>query len=160
MKRVSSATPGHPKVSREATRKCFLGLVNTWRGTQASWQQSMHPFVSWQGIKKTFLFGPEHDHAFRAVRREISSMSVQRYFDPRADTTIQTDASQKKGWEMPSYKTSSQYATFQGHLAEQNYSNIERETLGGGVGAREFPSLHLWKTLLPTHRPLTPWVHL
>ena len=54
MKRVSSATPGHPKVSREATRKCFLGLVNTWRGTQASWQQSMHPFVSWQRIKQHF----------------------------------------------------------------------------------------------------------
>ena len=60
-------------------------------------------------------------------------MSVLRYFDPRADTTIQTDASQKKGWEMPSYKTSSQYATFQGHLAEQNYNNIERETLAWGV---------------------------
>ena len=86
-------------------------------------------------------------------------MSVLRYFDLRADTTIQTDASQKKGWEIPSYITSSQYATFQGHLAEQNYSNIERETLGRGggrVGAREFPSLYLWKTLLPTHRPLTP----
>ena len=33
--------------------------------------------------------------AFQAVKQEISSMGALRYFDPKADTTIQADASQK-----------------------------------------------------------------
>ena len=42
-----------------------------------------------------FLWGTEHDYAFQAVKKEILFMGVLRYFDPKAETTIQTDVSHK-----------------------------------------------------------------
>ena len=78
---------GHT-LTPEETRKCFLGLMNclTRYSSQSTTIIATLRELTEKGI--TFLCGPEHDHAFRAVKQEISSMSVLRYFDPRADTTI------------------------------------------------------------------------
>ena len=82
-------------------------------------------------------------------------MSVLRYFDPKADTTLQTDASQKDlGAALLQHGQPICYASRALTETEQTYCNVERETLV--VGARKIPLLHLWKTLYSPHRPQTP----
>ncbi|XP_048583419.1 uncharacterized protein K02A2.6-like [Nematostella vectensis] len=73
----------------------------------------------------------EHDEAFKKVKEEISSLGVLRYFDPKEETVIQTDASLKgvgavllQGGQPVCYASKALTET------EQNYSNIEREALG------------------------------
>lgn len=42
-----------------------------------------------------YVWGPEHNRAFTAVKQEVSTLGVLRYFDLKARTVIQTDASLK-----------------------------------------------------------------
>ena len=85
------------------------------------------------------MWGPEHDHAFTAVKQEVSTLGVLRYFDPKADTVIQTDTSLKgigavllQGGQPVCY-------TFKALTdKEQRYSNIEREALGLVWGLERF----------------------
>ena len=73
------------------------------------------------------------------MKKEVSSLGVLRYFDPDAETTIQTDASLKglsavllQGGQPVCY--ASKVLT----EAEQRYSNIEREALGVVWGLERF----------------------
>ena len=91
--------------------------------------------------------------AFQAVKQEISSMGALRYFDPKADTTIQADASQKGvGADGQPICYGSRALT----ETEQNYSNIERETLGVVWGLEKFHFFIYGKhcTLRTDHKPL------
>jgi hypothetical protein len=73
------------------------------------------------------------------VKKEVSSLGVLRYFDPDAETTIQTDASLKglsavllQGGQPVCYASKALTE------AEQRYSNIEREALGVVWGLERF----------------------
>ena len=73
-------------------------------------------------------------------KRKKSPTIVLTYLDPRADTTIQTDASQKGAvWAaVLQHGEPICYASRAPTETELNDNNIERETL-----------LHLWKILYP-----------
>ena len=84
-------------------------------------------------------------------------MSVLRYFDPKADTTIQTDASQKGlGAALLQHGQPICYASRALTETEQNYSNIERKTLGVVWGLEKFHYFIYGKhcTLHTDHKPL------
>ena len=79
----------------------------------------------------TYVWGPEHDRAFAAVKQEVSTLGVLRYFDPKAETVIQTDASLKGlGAVLLQQGQPVCYASKALTETEQRYSNIEREALG------------------------------
>ena len=42
-----------------------------------------------------YIWGPEHDLLFSAIKQEVSTHSVLRYFDPAEEIVIQTGASMK-----------------------------------------------------------------
>ena len=68
-------------------------------------------------------------------------MSVLKYFDPRADITIQADASQKRlGAAHLQHAQPICYASRALNETKQNCTDIERKTLDGGVGLEKFRS--------------------
>ena len=104
----------------------FLCLVNYLTRYSSQMATLTAPLRELTKKEIAFVWGPEHDIAFQAVKQEISSMSVLRYFDPKADTTIQTDASQKGlGAALLQHGQPICYASRALTETEQNYSNIE-----------------------------------
>ena len=77
------------------------------------------------------MWGPEHNRAFTAVKQEVSTLGVLRYFNLKAHTGIQTDASLKrlKGVLLQGNQPVC-YASKALTDTEQRYSNNEREALG------------------------------
>lgn len=102
----------------------FFGLVNY----LARYSSQLSTITtSLRGLTKkeiAFVWGPEHDRAFQAVKQEISSMGMLRYFDPNAEITIQSDVSQKLGAVLLQHGQPIRYASRARTEAEQNYSNI------------------------------------
>ena len=43
--------------------------------------------------KAAFNWGPEHEAAFKLVKKEIAVVSILAYYDPKKTTVLQTDAS-------------------------------------------------------------------
>ena len=135
----------------------FLGLVNYLARYSSQLSTITAPLRELTKKEIAFVWGPEHDYAFQAVKQEISSMGVLRYFDPKADTTIQTDASQKGlGAVLLQHGQPICYASRALTETEQNYSNIERETLGVVWGLEKFNYFIYGKhcTLHTDHKPL------
>jgi len=73
----------------------FLGLVNYLTRYSGQLATLTAPLRELTKKESLFSWGPEHDEAFRKVKMEISSLGVLRYFDPKEETVIQTDASLK-----------------------------------------------------------------
>ena len=51
----------------------------------------------WDLTKKhtPYAWGPEHNHAFDSIKKEIVYAPIVRYYDPKKETVLQTDASIK-----------------------------------------------------------------
>ena len=104
-----------------------------------------------------YIWGPEHEQAFNAVKEEVSNLGVLRYFDLQAETTIRTDASIKGlGAVLLQHGQPMCYASKALTDTEQRYSNIERETLGQLWGLERFHYFIYGKhcTVNTDHKPL------
>lgn len=73
----------------------FLGLVIYLTRISAGLATIIAPIRELTKRKVAFVCGPEHDLAFSAVKKDVWTLSVLCYFDPAAETSIQTDASLK-----------------------------------------------------------------
>ena len=51
----------------------------------------------WDLMKKhaPYTWGPEHNHAFDSIKKEIVQAHILRYYDQKKETVLQTDASIK-----------------------------------------------------------------
>ena len=65
----------------------FLGLVNYLTRYSARLATITAPLRELTKKEVAYVWGPEHDRAFAAVKQEVSTLSVLRYFDPKAETT-------------------------------------------------------------------------
>lgn len=104
-----------------------------------------------------YPWGLEHDRAFTEVKKEVSSLGVLRYFDPHAETVIETDASLKElGTVLLQDGRPVCYASKALTKTEQRYSNIEREALGVTRGLERFHYFIYGKscTIYTDHKPL------
>lgn len=75
--------------------KSFHGLVSyltRYSGRLATLSSPLRDLIK-QDV--SYSWGPEHARAFDEVKKEVSSLGVLRYFEPSAETTVQTDASLK-----------------------------------------------------------------
>ena len=72
-----------------------MGLVNYLTRYSARPATITAPLRELTKKEVPYIWGPEHDLAFSAVKQEVSTLGVLRYFDPAEETVIQTDASMK-----------------------------------------------------------------
>ena len=119
--------------------KSFLGLVNYPTRYSARLATIMAPLRELTKKEVAYVWVPEHDRAFAAVKQEVSTLGVLRYFDPKAEPVIQTDASLKGlGAVLLQQGQPVCYASKALTETEQRYSSIEREALGLVWGLENF----------------------
>ena len=73
----------------------FLGLVDYLTRYSGRLATLSAPLRDLTKKDTAYSWGPEHDQAFTEVKKAVSSLGVLRYFDPHAETVIETDASLK-----------------------------------------------------------------
>ena len=105
----------------------------------------------------------EHqDQAITQVKKEISSSPTLKYYDPKLETMVSVDASKyelgavllqkHKSWDPVAYASRSLTKT------EQNYAQIEKETMAIVFGTQRFHDYIYGKhfTVESDHKPLQP----
>ena len=86
-----------------------------------------------------FVWGPEHETAFQAVKREIKDAANLKFYDQRKPLVLQVDASPRGiGAALIQYKGVVAFASKSFTETEQQYSNIERESLAIVFGLERF----------------------
>ena len=135
----------------------FLGLVNYPTRYSGRLATITAPLCELTKKEVDYMWGPEHDRAFNAVKDEVSTLGVLRYFDPNAKTVVQTDASLKGvGAVLLQQGKPVCYALKALTETEQSYSNIEREALALVWGLERFHYFIYGKqcTVHTDHKPL------
>ena len=84
----SMQSPGDVK-----SLQSFLGLVNYLTRYSARLATITAPLRELTKKEVAYMWGPEYDLAFAAVKQEVSTLGLLRYFDPKAETVTQTYAS-------------------------------------------------------------------
>ena len=139
------------------TLQSFLGLANYLSRYSGRIATLSAPLRELTKKDSAYYWGPEHDRAFTEVKKEVSSLGVLRYFDPKAETIIETDASLKGlGAVLLQDGKPVCYASKALTETEQRYSNIEREALGVVWGLERFHYFIYGKscTIHTDHKPL------
>jgi hypothetical protein len=139
------------------TLQSFLGLVSYLTRYSGRLATLSSPLRDLTKQDTAYSWGPEHDHALNEIKKEVSSLGVLRYFDPEAETTIQTDASLRGiGAVLLQDGQPVCYASKALTETEQRYSNIEREALGVVWGLERFHYFIYGKkcTVHTDHKPL------
>lgn len=77
--------------------RSFMGLVNQLAEFSPDISTAAQPLRPLMSPKRTFLWTPDHDEAFRRVKQALSSPPVLATFDPALPTVLQTDASRLYG---------------------------------------------------------------
>ena len=152
-KRVSGIVDMKPSEDAKTLQR-FLGLVNYLTRYSATLSAPLKDLTKKDTV---YSWGPEHDRAFTEVKREVSLLGVLRYFDPNAETIIETDASLKGlGAVLLQEGKPVCYASKALTETEQRYSNIEREALGVIWGFERFHYFIYGKscTIHTDHKPL------
>ena len=104
----------------------FLALVNYLTRYSGRLATLSVPLRDLTKKDTAYSWGPEHDRAFTEVKKEVSSLGVLWYFDPHAETVIETDASLKGlGAVLLQDGKPVCYASKALTETEQRYSNIE-----------------------------------
>ena len=69
----------------------FLGQVNYLTMYSARLATITATLCEFTKKEVAYVWGPEYDRAFTAVKQEVSTLGVLRYFNPKVDKVIQTD---------------------------------------------------------------------
>lgn len=117
--------------------RCFLGLANYYRRFVKGFSQLANPLTSLLAERSTFIWGPEQQQSFEALKAALSSapiLSAPDFTSPFAVTTVSADASDfaigavlTQG-EKDTLKTIA-YLSRKLNPAERNYPVHERELL-------------------------------
>lgn len=117
----------------------FLGLVNyltQYSGCLATITAPLHALTK---KEVAYMWGTEHDCAFNAVKDEVPTLSVLRYFDPNDKTVVQTVASLKGvGTVVLQQGQPMCYASKALTETQQRFSNIEHKALALVWGLERF----------------------
>ena len=121
------------------TMQSFLGMVNFLNRFSCRLADLSDPLRSLCKANADYKPSQVHLHAFQEIKREFSREIELPYFNPKVETTLQTDAS-KKGLGAVLIQNGSPvyFASRALSTTEQNYQNLERETLGTIWGMERF----------------------
>ena len=113
------------------TMRSFLGMINYLNRYSALSAHLVAPLSALTHQATDYKPGKVHVENFQQLKMEISNVKALLYFNINAETTLQTDAS-KKGLGACLIQNGKVvcYASRVLTKTEQNYQNLERETLG------------------------------
>ena len=121
------------------TMRSFLGLVNYLNRFSPCLAEISAPFKEICRQDVEFELTESVRVAFSRTKEEISKNVILPYFNPKSETTLQTDAS-KKGLGVVILQNSKpvMFASQALTGAEKNYQNLERECLATIWGMEKF----------------------
>ena len=114
----------------ETELRSFLGMVNYLSRYTPALAELRPPLDRLYKKDTVWRWDPEHQRAFDGIKSTVTTLPVLAYFDPRAEHSIQCDAS-KQGLGAVLLQNGHPviYASRTLTETEQRYSNIERELL-------------------------------
>ena len=82
-----------PSPSCKKEVQSFIGMINYLSKFSARLSELGLPIIELAKDKVAFNWGPEHQAAFKLVKKEIAAAPILAYYDPKKTTVLQTDAS-------------------------------------------------------------------
>ena len=82
-----------PAPSCKKEVQSFIGMINYLCKFSARLSELALPIRELAKDKLAFKWGPEHQAAFKLVKKEIAAAPIVAYYDPKKTTVLQTDAS-------------------------------------------------------------------
>ena len=101
--KVTAIVEMPPPTSKKQVQS-FIGMVNYLSKFSARLSELAEPIRELCKDKVPFNWGPEHQAAFKQMKREIVRAPILAYYNPKKETVLQTDAS-IKDLEHACYKT-------------------------------------------------------
>ena len=153
----SMARPSSQKELQE-----FLGVVTYMSPFMPKLSDATEPLRSLLKKDAEFSWTASHDAAFQSVKNLICQETTLAYFDPKKETRIQVDASQKGlGAALVQDGQPIAFASKSLSDAEQRYANIERELLAVVFGCERFHTYLFGRPFVveSDHKPLE-MIHL
>ena len=92
-----AAIKSFPKPTNITQLRSFMGLVGQLADLPPEIAATARPLRPLLKSNSDYLWTPEHESAFEAVKMALVAPPVLANFDPEAETTLQTDASRKNG---------------------------------------------------------------
>ncbi len=86
-----------PKPSNITDMRSFKGLVEQMGGFSKEVAEAMQPLRPLLSQKAEFYWTSDHDKAFEATKKALTSPPILATFDPKRPTRLETDASRTKG---------------------------------------------------------------
>ena len=130
------------------TMRSFLGLINylNWFSPRLAELSDLLREICRQKVELQLTRACEV--AFQCCKEEISKNITLPYFNPKALTILQTDASKKGlGAVLLQNSTPVMFASRALTGSEGNYQNLERECLATILGNGKVPLLPIWKEI-------------
>ena len=90
-----SAITSMPSPTNKKQVQSFIGMINYLSKFSLRLSELAEPIRELSKDKVPFNWGPEHQQAFTQMKKEISSVPVLTYYNPKKQTVFQTDASIK-----------------------------------------------------------------
>ena len=84
-----------PSLTNKKQVQSFIGIINYLAKFSPRLSELAEPIRELAKDKVQFNWGPEHQQAFVQMKKEFASAHVLAYFNPKKQTTLQTDASIK-----------------------------------------------------------------
>ena len=134
-----SAIKGMPSLTNKKQVQSFIGMINYLSKFSLRLSELTEPIRELLKDKGPFNWGPEHQQAFTQMKKEISSVPVFTYYNPKKQIVLQTDDSIKGlvacllQEDKPVYFASKVLAD-----AQKGYVAIELELLAVALAMEEF----------------------
>ena len=143
------------------TMRGFLGLVNYLNRFSPCLAEISAPLREICRQDVEFELTKSVQVAFSKTREEISKNVTLPYFNPKSETTLQTNAS-KKGLGAVILQNSKpvMFASRALTGAEKNYQNLGEGMLSNNLGNGEISSLSLWQAVYTQDRPEASSLHI
>ena len=90
-----SAITAIPSPTNKKQVQLFIGMINYFSKFSLRLSELAEPIRELSKDKETFNWGPKHQQPFTQMKKEIASVLVLAYYNPKRQTTLQTDTSVK-----------------------------------------------------------------